>query len=384
MNTGRANSDLPAGLTEADLIDLADGVLSREREGVVLAALKQHPEMGLLAKQFRADRSMVAALTEVRAPAGLAEGIEARLTAAALRDLASQSQDAPLPIRISHVQIREPSGLRLLIDSPWTRRLATAASLAIVCGLGALGVRAIYNALPGKAIVQNTPVPNPAPDVAPPSAPITEIATKPTDDTPTAEPIVVAVAPQAKIDDLTPAVAARLAAEGRLTITVRTAAAAPALKRLESLAKARDTAWHPIALEAPAQYAMLLTPRTDPTTPPTTPNTPNPIAITGTQTPSSPTSVKSNPAGAPLLPKLHPVVKAIYAVDLTPGEQPLESLMRSITDTLPEGATVTLHTLPQPIATPVAMDPDSVLWWTSPASKWSKRLRVPVVVEGLE
>ena len=91
MTTGLPNSDLPpglpAGLAEADLIDLADGVLSREREGIVLAALRQHPEMGLLVKQFRADRSMVAALGEVRAPSGLAEGIEARLEAAALRDL---------------------------------------------------------------------------------------------------------------------------------------------------------------------------------------------------------------------------------------------------------------------------------------------------------
>ena len=71
-------------------------------------------------------------------------------------------------------------------------------------------------------------------------------------------------------------------------------------------------------------------------------------------------------------------------MDLTPGEQPFESLLRSITDTLPEGTTITLRTLPQPIAAPIALDPDSVLWWTSPASKWSKRTRVPVVVEGLE
>ncbi len=140
MNTGRANSDLPAGLTEADLIDLADGVLSREREGVVLAALKQHPEMGLLAKQFRADRAMVTSLTEVRAPSGLAEGIEARLTAAALRDLASQSHEAPRPIRMSQVQIREPSVLRLLMDSPWTRiACSTPASMPMPPAMIAVG-----------------------------------------------------------------------------------------------------------------------------------------------------------------------------------------------------------------------------------------------------
>ncbi len=383
MNTGRANSDLPAGLTEADLIDLADGVLSREREGVVLAALKQHPEMGLLAKQFRADRAMVTSLTEVRAPSGLAEGIEARLTAAALRDLASQSHEAPRPIRISQVQIREPSVLRLLMDSPWTRRFATAASLAIVVGLGALGVRAVFNALPGKAVAYKDTNANPVPEVVPAPTPTTEIATNPIDTTPDVAPTVIAAAPQAKVEELTPAVAARLAAEGRLAITIRTSASGSALKRLESLARARDTGWHTIALEAPAQYASLMTPQMDLVPAPTIPNTPAPTAIAGTQT-----TPKSNlpvpPTSTPVIPPLRPVVKAIYTVDLTPGEQPFESLLRSITDTLPEGATITLRTLPQPIAAPVSLDPESVLWWSSPTGKWSKRGRIPVVIEGLE
>lgn len=383
MTAGRPNSDLPAGLTEADLIDLADGVLSREREGVVLTALKQHPEMGLLAKQFRADRSTVAALTEVRAPAGLAEGIEARLTAAALRDLASQSHETPRPIRISHVQLREPSVLRLLMDSPWTRRLATAASLAIVVGLGALGIRAVFNALPGKAVAHKDTNANPVPEVVPAPTPPTEIAAKPVEQTPDVVPTVIAAAPQPKVEELTPAVAARLAAEGRVAITVRTTASGPALKRLESLARARDMGWHTIALEAAAQYASLMTPDMDPVPTLSTPNTPAPTAIAGTQT-----TPKSNlpvpPTLTPVLPALRPVVKAIYTVDLTPGEQPLESLLRSITDTLPEGATITLRTLPQPIAAPVSLDPESVLWWSSPAGKWSKRGRVPVVVEVLE
>ncbi len=381
MTTSGSNSDLPAGLTEADLIDLADGVLSREREGVVLGALKRHPEMGLLAKQFRADRAMVAALGEVRAPSGIAEGIESRLEAAALRDLASQSHDAPRPIPISQVQIRETGALRLLMESPWTRRFATAASLAIVLGLGALGVRAVFNALPGKAIVHTAPQPNPTPDV--PTTPTTEIVSKPNDETPVVTTTAIAAEPQAKSDELTPAVAARLAAEGRLSITVRAAVATASLKRLESLAKARDTGWHAIALDAPAQYAMLLTPQSNPAVSPTAPNAPNPLLIAGNQ--NAPTTpVAPAPSGGPLFPMPHPVVKAIYAVDLTPGEQPLESLLRSIADTLPEGATITLRTLPRPIAVPIALDPDSVLWWTSPASKWSKRTRVPVVVEGLE
>ena len=141
MTTGLPNP-LPHGITEADLIDLADGVLARDREDVVLGALKSDPRLGLLAKQFRADRELVAGLGEVRAPAGLAEGIEARLEAAALRDLASASRDVPRPIPISQVERREPSVLRLLMESAWPRRLAVAASIAIVAGLGTMAASA--------------------------------------------------------------------------------------------------------------------------------------------------------------------------------------------------------------------------------------------------
>lgn len=381
MTATHPNSELPAGLTEADLIDLVDGVLSREREGIVLSALKKHPEMGLLAKQFRADRAIVAALGEVHAPSGMAEGVEARLEAAALRDLASQSREVPQPIRISQVQVREPSVLRLLMESQWTRRLATAASLAIVVGLGALGVRAVINALPSKPIAHKDRTPNPDPEITPAPTPDTEIATKPSDATPDVTPIDIAAAPTPMVEELTTAVAARLAAEGRLAITVRAAIAGPSLKRLESLARARDTGWHTVALDSPAQYAALMTPLVDPAPVTPSPTTPNPTTIAGTQS-TQPSVIPPPPASS--LPHLRPVVRAIYTVDLSPGEQPFESLVRSITDTLPEGATVTFRSLSQPIATPIALDPDSVLWWTSPVGRWSKRARVPIVVEGLE
>jgi hypothetical protein len=384
MTADASNFSLPRGITEADVIDLVDGVLSREREALVLTALRQHPELGLLAKQFRADRSMVAGLGEVRAPGGMAEGIESRLEAAALRDLASQSREVPRPIPISQVQIREPSVLRLLLDSPWTRRLATAASLAIVVGLGAFAIRGVINSLPGKQLAHKDPAPNPAPEIAPPTpAPVVEIAVKPSDTTELTTPTVIAAIPEPTSEALTDAVAARLASEGRLAITVRATIAAPALKRLETLARARDNNWRAIPLDAPAQYALLMSPQVDAAPIKPTPSSPDPITIASSE-PTKPAPVASPTSASPTFPALHPVVKAIYTVDLTPGEQPFEALIRSINDALPEGARVTLRVLPQPVAAPVAFDPDSVLWWTSPSGKWSKRSRVPVVIEGME
>ncbi len=383
MTTRPSNFALPPGITEADLIDLVDGVLAREREGAVLAALKQHPQAGLLAKQFRADRSLVLALGDPRAPTGLAEGIESKLEAAALRDLARQSREVPRPIPISQVQLRESGILRLLLESPWTRRLATAASLAIVAGLGIVGIRAALHNLQGTPVA-HTNAPNPIPDVTPPSpAPTIDIAANPVDATPAIATTLIAATIEPIAQELTHTLAARLASEGRLAITVRATLAGPALKRLESLARARDTGWHAIPLDAPAQYAMLMSPQPDAAPVTSTPNSPDPIAIAGTQTAPGAVSQPSPPS-TPALPHSHPVVKAIYTVELTPGEQPFESLLRSITDALPDAATITLRVLPQPIAAPIAIDPDSVLWWTSPTGKWSKHARVPVVVETLE
>ena len=59
-------------------------------------------------------------------------------------------------------------------------------------------------------------------------------------------------------------------------------------------------------------------------------------------------------------------------------------ILRSITETLPEGVTLSLRELPQAVEHPHNVDPDSVLWWNSPVGKWSRRASVPVVVEGLE
>ena len=375
MTTGLPNP-LPHGITEADLIDLADGVLARDREDVVLGALKSDPRLGLLAKQFRADRELVAGLGEVRAPAGLAEGIEARLEAAALRDLASASRDVPRPIPISQVERREPSVLRLLMESAWPRRLAVAASLAIVAGLGTLGVRELMR----KPAIAFSPPPNDYRYPPTPPPPF-EVVTKPAVETePTPTPTIIAAKPITEPAGMTDARAAMLASEGRLAITLSTSIAAPAIKRLDALTHARDTGWRTIALESvPTQYAALLTPTADTRPAPTRPDTPDPATIVGDHGTPAPIV-----APTPTLPPLHAVVKALYTVDLAPGEKSLAALVRSITESLPEGVTLSLRELPQSIAAPVAVDPDSVLWWNSPVGKWSRRASVPIVVEGLE
>jgi anti-sigma factor RsiW len=97
---------LPPGITEADLIDLIDGAVPSEREGVLIAALRDEPRLGLMVKRMRADRGGLEELGAVSmaAPAGLIEGIESKLNREALRELVAESEEAPAVIPISGVQ----------------------------------------------------------------------------------------------------------------------------------------------------------------------------------------------------------------------------------------------------------------------------------------
>ncbi len=382
MTTGLPNP-LPFGITESDLIDLVDGVLAREREGVVLGAIKADPRLGQLVMKFRSDRELVVGLGEVHAPHGLADGIESRLEAAALRGLSTASRDIPRPIPISQVERREPSSLRLLMESAWPRRLAVAASLAIIAGLGTMGVLELMRkpvAGPAPApIAVNLPKPDPIAPLAP--TPSIEIALEP-DAEPTIPPRIIAAAPAVEPVEMTDARAAMLASEGRLAIALRTSAAAPAIKRLDSLTRARDTGWRTIAMDnVPKQYAALLTPPAEARPAPALPAAPEPTVFVSAHGANPQVTVV---APAPTLPPLHPVVKALYSVDLPPGENSFAALVRSIKESVPEGVTLTLRELPKPVAAPIPVDPDSVLWWNSPVGKWSRRASVPIVVEGLE
>jgi hypothetical protein len=170
--------------------------------------------------------------------------------------------------------------------------------------------------------------------------------------------------------------AAELAREGRLTVTVHTKTSQAAVKKLDALAKAGGReGWQSIGLSSvPTEFAMLLTPSQEPL---------SPIVI------NRPTILASEgPAHAPdkvvIIERPTPTVRAIYTVDVNPGEKGMSGLVRALTDALPEGATIELRETARRAAAPLSLDADSVLWWNAGPSNWARRLTVPVVVEGLE
>lgn len=372
---------LPKGITEDDVIDLVDGQLPKDREQVILAAIKAEPRLGALVKQLREDRTLFEGSSDLKAPPGLALAIEAKLEAAAMRDLASAESAIEQPIPVSSIEPVEPGILRLLMESAWPRRLAMAASVAIVVGIGALGLREAVRsgaiAWPdAPKVAVRPPVVNPDVPANPEQPAPVEIAANPNN--PSVAEVNPAPAPEAR-PTMTLAKAVELAREGRLVLTIRAVNAQPAIARLDTLARTagREGGWQGLDVNAlPAQYAALRAPSLE--VPGLRPLPTEPVVIAADAQPNAPL-VGPRPAHTPVA-----VVKAIYAVELDVRERTLESLLASITDGM-DGSVLAAFREAPPMPEPeIALDPEHVLWWTTSPAAWVKKHAVPIVIETVE
>lgn len=381
--------DLPPGLTEADIVDMVDGDVPPHREALVIDALQQRPMLGLLVKQLRADRAATQGLAELTAtaPTNLLEGIQARLDRDALAELVHEAEEASAPIPISQAPRVDGHGgiIRVLAESVWARRLATAASIAIVAGIGVIGVREIakrWPRMPAVVVVQ-PPAPTDPGSVAP-----VEIATgegqPAAGDTPDpvaapAATVLASEAPAVEPAPLSVADALALARDGRLVITVRSSRVADTLRQLEGLSRtaAADVRWRAFDLaRLPTELAALSTPRT--VVPAGVPNRPdaNPAVFAS----EGAASAVVGPMPAPEA--LRPVVKAVHVVRMGADATRLGDLLKDLNITRDQVAE--FHVLPAPIAHGPAIEPESVLWWSAGGENWTPRIVVPIVVETVE
>lgn len=376
MTPAAANFDLPPGITEADLVDLVDGCLASDREQQVVALVSQHPHLGIIVADMRSDRAGLAALAHVYAPPGMADEIEARLRSEALRGLISAAETTSGPIPISSIRVKRPSVLPAIFESVWTRRLAMAATVALLAGGGAWGVLELvrHNA-PATPIeiARDTPINDTTPEPTPEPAPI-DIAT-----INNADAVALGMPPTLTAEEtgMSHARAAALAREGRLVITIHTTDSRGAIKRLDTLAKAgAREGWKAVALDAvPTQLAALMTPSSSHVIPGGTLLPDRAIA----------SDKPANTTGTPQqLPDLRNAVRGIYTADVNPGERWLSGLIRTVTDALPESAILELREGPYIAPAESALEPDSVLWWNAPPARWAKKTTVPIVVEGLQ
>ncbi len=140
MTSAGDNFTLPAGLTEADLLDALEGApMLADRRAMVEAALRSDARLAATMDSMRADRAALAALDAgVRAPDGLLVQVEAQLEREALAALAAPAGVGSL--RVSSVTIERPNPIRALLERALVRRLALAAILLLAIGLGVWGI----------------------------------------------------------------------------------------------------------------------------------------------------------------------------------------------------------------------------------------------------
>lgn len=430
---------LPEGLSEADVLDLVEGALAPDRRARVSAIIGQNPKLAQLVTRLEQDK--VGLIAQARAdalagpPAGFAaleqhicDHIESALSEQALATLAQAEMEATPEAGVPEpaLAMAETSALVRFVESRWARRLATAASLAVVGGLAIMLGRTLLNS-PGTP--RSTPVAVNSPGST--GAPGTDATTPNTQGTgtdalasghqadtpgdtvsPGADPhtaSVLAMGEHSALDAtsatdttdaaiISPARAAELAGQGRLAVAVVTLDGPRTRKRLDALAKAdaRQGGWRSLDVAAPpAPLATLAS-----TLPfderaereiGGVPNTVVVIAADGqpqiqVRTPGATTpSITSPSVALPSAPTvLAPV--ALYTVDVDTSPQAMTDLLVAVreptTSTSADSTTrsVRFVELPEPVAPAITTEPESVLWWTGPASRWVKRVSVPVIV----
>lgn len=400
-------NDLPPNpssqpLDEGDLLALVEGMpLPPERAARVREAMASDPRLAELAALLRSDRDALASTPLATAPTDLLDRVEARLERDALVGLAqteATSASGELPVSVVL------PARRVWLTRRTAAPLAAAAAVALIAGGVLMLIPGKKPAAPGPIAVKDAPT-----DVTPiviahadkpDDTPLTthtdtghqgpEIAVK--TDPPEVEPkpappqltIVAKAEPAYSTEQLLAA-----AREGKLVLRLRTPSDAAAEGRVKALAgntrslhveSMRDS----LAAKATQAYAGAWSPRKpviDPPLPrPSLPEQPIAGANTDPKKPVEPPAVaeKSPPAPAqPVDPAPTMSSHAFMAAVPATGDG-LEALRKALSS---ESVPADWQILPDAITLGEATDAASVLWWTAPATAWTGRFSVPIVVQ---
>lgn len=436
--------NLPNELTETDLIEMVEGTLPAHREPVAIAALKSEPRLGALIKQMRADRESLGQLpSEAAAPAEVGERVISVIDRRMIRELDEVSRQQSQYIPVSTLTIEEPSALELFMQSVWTKRLALAAALLLVAGVGVLAVKSHYGkpgALTDGPIIANngagtahTGAPDPLANGETSTGNVArdhQVASTPAESqphgdgdntlahasdqsnelanagstptlasTPETETAVSSSGSALKGADhvrgeISDAAAASLAREGRLVIVLHVTSMSEGERRAASIALGvgtRGSAESTLAAadQLPFEVATLAGQAANPA----------PLASSGALSPANVASGESGPdmslssiestiPVAPIAKKPSPV----YTAWVEPGERTLAAVRAYLETGVAQGegekprsdgaatCVAEYRVLRTPVATPHELDPEHILWWSTPASRWVRTRGVPIIV----
>lgn len=409
-------------LDESDALAFVEGeALPADRLARLRHAMRVDPSIASELEAMRADREALGGLATVRAPGDLLSRVEATLERQSLLDAAALNghtesllEPAIGTIPISTLQPRRRSHVSAVLASPWSRRLAVAAGIAILIGGGLLMIRARPTPRPSDPLVARdntgqTSGPSDVPtrliaDTRPPargsgdgpatppprgveSAPVPDPTAVATNDAPAA-PAVAERAPAAPmaLDE-----AVRLARQGRLAVRIAARQPEQAQARLESMRHRRSAA-SAVIERLPADQAglaiaalqrqydtMVLALQTQRSTRPGETTDPTTVAAGDRSAPGAARPSAAPPAGVPVLIPERPVyADDVYAARVQLDEAGLRALLRAVALSTDAAEFIVLDL---PADAPPALDAESVLWWRSPAAAWLPRAVVPVIVE---
>ncbi|MFG0241179.1 MAG: hypothetical protein ACF8R9_00190 [Phycisphaerales bacterium JB054] len=379
------NPDLPIEIET--LTALIEGDLSGpEAHEVRERLLDADAELAQRVELMSQDRVVLRTLGDELPPEGLDEAILEQLERAALLGLQNgEPGTASLPV--SRVG-RLPQHRRRRM--PWLHRPAGAGLAA--AALLVLSVGVVMQLLPSG--------PRPAPvgplasgELAHDAAASDLSATEPSQTaiagdvpTPPPETTLATEVAAAKQDPAHPGAAAvtgeiftgdwdralALLDEGRLLIRVRSASPEATLTRLEPLSARTARAGEAWRLEhdvteplAVAMHQKFAIPLPDP----------------ADQFIAAENGVR-RPLVVPSLTEGRSALEGIYLVDARRDTAAIASLNAALS--LGDGQVAVFEALAEPLELPGVLTPDAVLWWSRPASSWSERRYVPVVIERVD
>lgn len=391
MNRDPINPDpgpfgpLPAGLTEADLLDWVEQRLPAGRAGAIEIAIRANPSIASRLEEMRVDRAAVASLPELPAPTALLDAVERTLERQMLVGLATGDALTDLPpVSLVRPPRRSRWSIGPIRGDAIGRHLALAAAVALVVGgAGLLGILALQ--LTGRSTLPVQTASGTSKSNADPAVPTptdsptvlnqgTEIATTAGSEQPPAESVVPAE-PEAITPAMTLARAVDLAREGRLIVRVRSSDLSRTLLRFGRIAGEPRNAWR-LGEDAPGQVVAGL--QTEP-----------PRMIDPAIEPTLADWVDPGLPGSPLFPiptvviprvEVQRIIPTVFLAQVRDDDDSLKGLLAALDATTIHSAIFEEAAAPIPV-TPPALDADAMLWWTLDPSGWRPWTSVPVVVE---
>jgi hypothetical protein len=429
-------SQLPL-ISDDELLALVEQrPIAPERQSVLRQALANDPALVRTIRAMRQDMLALQSLGEASdamAPADLLAGVEARLEREALLGLSTirEPDASPDTIPISSLQPRGRSLLDVVVYSPWSRRLAAAAAIALVAAAGYLTIAPLLRSAPHPGLAKgptidpvvtpDAPVRGAGPVLVNANAPADKTNATPADVNTATEALAALVGPDpiaalsntllaTSVNEISMAQALAAAQDGRLVIRMHAArSASPATPETMTRRLATLSARSPISPLAPrlsplspeisqqvastvqGHHAMLIARATRQPTAPGGPKLPIDPAFASTGITSStpgghaaPAPVASGNEPVPALPA--PAAsppsfdsQSVFIASILPTELSLAQLKRSLTSSEVAATFDILETTALPAASLAPTDAASIFWWNQPARTWSPRLTVPIL-----